>query len=76
MTGTTRDLDQNPYSPDEARVAEYFAERGIGGGDDPIGSLMASHSYAIDQRNRIRRALELTRGALRTAIMEMDRELR
>jgi len=53
-----RDLDKNPYSPDEQRVAHFFFERGIGGGDDPIGSLIASHQYLIMERRALREALE------------------
>lgn len=45
-----RDLDKNPYSPDEQRVAQFFFERGTGGGDDPIGALIASHEYLIAER--------------------------
>jgi hypothetical protein len=41
-----RDFEKNPYSADEARVAKWFADTaGIGGGDDPIGALIASHEY-------------------------------
>lgn len=39
-----RDLDDRPYTPDEARAAKFFFEAGTGGGDDPIGALIASHS--------------------------------
>lgn len=49
-----RDLDQQPYSPDEARVAKFFFDKGIGGGDDPIGFLMASHEYLVKERNFLR----------------------
>jgi hypothetical protein len=48
-----RDLDKNPYTPDEARVAAFFCERGIGGGDDPIGALMAGYVYLIELRNEM-----------------------
>jgi hypothetical protein len=34
-----RDLDKQPYSPEEAKVAEYLVDMtGIGGGDDPVGN--------------------------------------
>lgn len=40
-----RDIKVNPYTPDEHRVANYFFhEVGVGGGDDPIGYLIASHA--------------------------------
>ena len=43
-----RDLDTHPYTKDEQRVANWLAERSggnIGGGDDPIGFLLASYAY-------------------------------
>lgn len=40
----TRNMVSAPYSLDEARVAKYLVDlTGIGGGDDPIGFLIASH---------------------------------
>lgn len=48
-----RDLDKNPYSPDEQRVVKFLGDRGgIGGGDDPIGFLLASYDYLVE-RNRL-----------------------
>lgn len=46
-----RDIDKEPYSKDEARVAEFFADRGVGGGDDPIGFILASYEYLVYERN-------------------------
>jgi len=46
-----RDFDENPYSKDEQRVADYIVEASkgnIGGGDDPIGYLMAAHAHFSD----------------------------
>ena len=40
-----RDFDTNPYSKDEDRVAEFLSKKGIGGGDDPIGFILASYEY-------------------------------
>jgi len=48
-----RDFDKNPYTPDEARVAAFFSDRGVGGGDDPIGFLLASYEYIVEQRNTL-----------------------
>ena len=46
-----RNLDENPYSPEEARVANYLTElTGIGGGDYPVGFLIASHFELARQR--------------------------
>lgn len=51
----TRDFDANPYSPDEARVAKWIADlTGAGGGDDPIGFLIASHELMALHRERLR----------------------
>jgi hypothetical protein len=52
-----RDIEKHPYSADEARVAKFFSDRGIGGGDDPIGSIMACHEYAIAERNHLKSVL-------------------
>ena len=38
-----RDFDQDPYDRSEHRVASWLAKTGVGGGDDPIGFLIASH---------------------------------
>jgi hypothetical protein len=46
-----RDIQKRPYSVDERRVVDYLWERTngqVGGGDDPIGFLIASHRLAQD----------------------------
>ena len=48
-----RDFDKNPYTPDEARVVAFLSDRGVGGGDDPIGFLLASYEMVIIQRNAL-----------------------
>lgn len=45
-----RDLEKNPYSPDEERVVQWMDRLGIGGGDDPIGFLLASHDLLARQK--------------------------
>jgi hypothetical protein len=57
-----RDLEKQPYTADEQRVAEFFSECGVGGGDDPIGSIIASHAYLAAERNRYRKTLEIIAG--------------
>lgn len=52
-----RDFDKNPYTPDEMRVAEFFFERGTGGGDDPIGAILAGYAFVVIERNNLRTAL-------------------
>jgi hypothetical protein len=46
-----RDIEKQPYSPDEARIAAFFCDRGIGGGDDPIGAILAGYAYLVAERN-------------------------
>jgi len=49
-----RDIDANPYSSDELRVAKYIVDfTGIGGGDDPIGFLIVSHRTLVDERKKL-----------------------
>ncbi len=51
----------NPYTPDERRVVDHLLTitNGIvGGGEDPIGWFLASHDYAVLQRNEAWAALE------------------
>ena len=45
----SRDFDDRPYSGDEKRIVEYLhvLSPDIGGGDDPIGFLIASHQSLI-----------------------------
>jgi len=51
----TRNMETNPYSPDEARVAKFLVELFDGdAGDDPIGFLMASYSYLSHERQQSR----------------------
>jgi hypothetical protein len=48
---TMQDLGENPYSPKEAEAARYLMElTGIGGGDDPVGFLIASYRELVRQR--------------------------
>jgi hypothetical protein len=56
-----RDIDKQPYSPDEARIAEFFAVRGVGGGDDPVGSILAGYAFLIEQRNALQVELDFCR---------------
>lgn len=64
-----RDIVANPYSPDEERVVRWMvATSGIGGGDDPIGFIMASLAFGTHQCNLYRDALK--------AILEVPDEVR
>lgn len=49
---TERNLETNPYTPDEERVCAYLEEIApdIGCGDDPIGFLIASHACLVAER--------------------------
>lgn len=53
-----RDLDTKPYSADEQRVAKFFFDRGTGGGDDPIGAMLAGYAYIVEERKHLRAALK------------------
>lgn len=46
-----RDIEKNPYSKDEQRVAEWLCERSpFGGGDDPIGFVLCSYDFMVAER--------------------------
>lgn len=52
-----RDLDKNPYTSDEQRVVDYIYEKSnqfLGGGDDPIGFLIASHNLLSWENQKFR----------------------
>ena len=68
-----RNLETNPYSSDEARVAAFFFARGTGGGDDPIGSLLASYQYLVQQRKECFGELLWLRTRLMTAQRALKR---
>lgn len=55
---TKRDRDENPYSKDEARIASFFFDRGAGGGDDPIGAILAGYAWLASERIVLRAALQ------------------
>jgi hypothetical protein len=62
-----RDFEADPYSEQEKRVADYLVNLTagqVGAGDDPIGFLMASHGYIIEQQ----RQASVTIRALRDTI--------
>lgn len=48
-----RDLDKDPYDKSEQRVAKFFFDLGTGGGDDPIGAMIASHQALAAERNEL-----------------------
>ena len=56
-----RDFDTRPYTDDEARVAKFLIDKGIGGGDDPIGFLMATYAYVMAERARRPEKIEIIR---------------
>jgi hypothetical protein len=70
-----RDLTEKPYSPDEKRVAKFFADLGVGGGDDPIGFLLASHAYLASERNIYRDALKKIKAAPDDAVIAVMRSI-
>lgn len=55
-----RDFEKKPYTKDEQRAVDYIqliTGGTVGAGDDPIGFLIASHSYT--QRERRKAAEEI-----------------
>ena len=61
-----RDFDTHPYSAEELRVATWFSDKGAGGGDDPIGAMIASHESLAAQR-------KLAWAAMRAVAQHNDR---
>jgi hypothetical protein len=54
-----RDIVAQPYSADEARVAKFFFDHcHVGGGDDPIGAIIASHEVLALDRSLLRAILQ------------------
>lgn len=50
-----RNFVQKPYSDDEKRVAQWFSNvAGIGGGEDPIGFMIASHEMLARERKDLK----------------------
>lgn len=53
-----RDIEAAPYSRQEQRVAQYLAEIAFGGGDDPVGFLMASHTLLAHELKMARERID------------------
>lgn len=52
-------MRETPYDFQEARVAKWIMDRtGIGGGDDPVGFILASYDLKIQQMEEMRQRLE------------------
>jgi len=67
-----RDYDKNPYSPCEQRVAKFFMEVvGIGGGDDPIGFIIASHAALAAERQELKGLLAFEQRTVNEMIMNI-----
>lgn len=69
-------LRETPYTPDEQRVCDFLRERApaIGCGNDPIGFLMASYAYAVEERNEARaRLVKVERETLERAAEVAER---
>lgn len=57
-----RDFTKDPYSRPEERIAEYLADLSLGllgGGDDPVGFLIASHANLRHELLRVSKELDL-----------------
>lgn len=55
-----RDIEANPYTTDEKRVVDFIWERGAGGGDDPIGFILASYAYLVEKRKELRKPITMS----------------
>jgi hypothetical protein len=65
-----RDIKQNPYDEHEQQVADYLHEitgGNIGGGDDPVGFLIASHNTLRTLNKSVRAAADDWRERARSA---------
>lgn len=73
MSGSppARDFEKNPYTPCEARVAAFWFKLGVGGGDDPIGSLIASHEALAVQRFSLEKLLAAEQSVVNEIIMSI-----
>lgn len=60
-----RDFDAKPYSADEARIAKFFADRGVGGGDDPVGFILSSYEMLIADRKQLTDQLDRLHSAIK-----------
>lgn len=59
-----RSIEKLPYTPDEQRVVEWLlkvSNNSIGGGDDPIGFLLASHEMINHERLELKREVAALR---------------
>jgi len=54
----TRDFEKEPYSKDEERVAKWLSDKGLGGGDDPIGFIITSYEMNMRLLRDHREALK------------------
>lgn len=59
-----RDFDKQPYDRSEKRVAAFFGELGIGGGDDPVGALLASHRHLAREARVLRESIKIINDAV------------
>jgi hypothetical protein len=51
-------MRETPYDAQEARVAKWIVDRtGIGGGDDPVGFVLASYDLKIHEMEEMRHKL-------------------
>jgi len=73
-------MDDNPYSLDEGRVAEWLVKLSgdmVGGGPDPIGFLLSSYEYLIMERKELKQhiaALQLDNDRLHTLMVNYQNE--
>lgn len=69
---TERDVEKDPYSKDEARVAKFLFDLGAGGGDDPIGFILASHALMAEERKALRADNDACRALLARIVRQIE----
>lgn len=73
--GFNRNFTADPYDRSEKRVAQWLHEvGGVGGGEDPVGFMMASYVFLVDERKELKRhvaALQLDNDRL-SSIKKFD----
>jgi hypothetical protein len=57
-----------PYDRSEARIAQWIEQTtGMGGGEDPVGFILSSFSYKIQEMNQLRERLQMLEDRHQTA---------
>ena len=72
-----RNFTTHPYSDDEKRIVNWIMQKtkgNVGGGDDPIGFIMASHDMINAERIQLREAVVDLREMISDTMRNEQRE--